>query len=125
MMRDEPGESVMTALAMASALIRTYDESALEAVRRHIARCLEDNLIDDLEFWLRVRNQVELLQWQAIRSAPGDVLVTGDRRPGQEIVLEAWLKDALSRMAGSAVDEPIPQELVGLIGLPIPGDDPQ
>ncbi|MBB2168181.1 hypothetical protein HLH36_07410 [Gluconacetobacter aggeris] len=124
MVQDEPGESVMTAQAMASAMVRVYGENALGAVRRHIARCLEDNLIDDLEFWLRVRNQVEHLQWKEIRGERSGKRPAGTRRSGEEIVLAAWLKDALSRMAGSVADEPIPEELLRLLDAPMPPDDP-
>ncbi|GBQ28523.1 hypothetical protein AA12717_2976 [Gluconacetobacter sacchari DSM 12717] len=75
-------------------------------------RCLDESLIDDLEFWLRVRNQVELLQRRQVRSGQA----SESARPGGQIVLEAWLKSALATMAGSVVDEPIPDELLRLIG---------
>lgn len=124
-MQDDPGEAVMTVLAMASAMVRTYREDTLGAARRHITRCLEENLIEDVEFWLRVRNQVELLQWEKTsggrdrKRAPA-----AHGRPGEEVVLEAWLKDVLSRMAASVLDEPIPEALLRLIGPPVPERDP-
>ncbi|WP_182957384.1 hypothetical protein [Gluconacetobacter tumulisoli] len=55
---DGPG---MTALAVASTMIWTCGMAALVTIRRHVARCLEDGLIDDAEFWLKVRNQAEIL----------------------------------------------------------------
>ncbi|MBB2168180.1 hypothetical protein HLH36_07405 [Gluconacetobacter aggeris] len=116
----------MMAPAMASAMVRTHGKDAIAVVRRHIARSLEDNLVDDVEFWLRVRDQIECLQWSATwagqdRRRPA----AGDGRPGEEVVLEAWLKETLCRMAGSAVDEPIPEALLRLVGLPIPEGDPE
>ncbi|CAP57825.1 unnamed protein product (plasmid) [Gluconacetobacter diazotrophicus PA1 5] len=51
----------VTALSVASTMTWTCGMTALVTIRRHVARCLEDGLIDEAEFWLKVRNQAETL----------------------------------------------------------------
>jgi hypothetical protein len=59
--RDESGESGMSAYDVAACLIRGFGADAYLAVRRHIARCIEQKLADEVEFWMRVRDHVESL----------------------------------------------------------------
>ncbi|ACI53044.1 conserved hypothetical protein [Gluconacetobacter diazotrophicus PA1 5] len=59
--KDEPDEAETTASSVATALIRIYGAVAIGTIRRHISRCVEDNLTDEAEFWLRVRNRATVL----------------------------------------------------------------
>jgi hypothetical protein len=47
--------------AMADSLLVIYGIKARGMTLRHVARCLELKLIDDVEFWLRVRNRIDWL----------------------------------------------------------------
>lgn len=60
------------AQAMADSLIVVYGIKARGMTLRHIARCLELKLIDDVEFWLRVRNRIDWLL-RTVRRA-GDIV---------------------------------------------------
>jgi len=59
--RDESRALGMSAYDVAACLIRGFGPDAYLAVRRHIARCIEQNLADEAEFWVRVRDHVESL----------------------------------------------------------------
>lgn len=54
------GEKV-SARATAHSLILVYGAGARGATMRHVARCLDENLPDEVLFWLKVRNQIDWL----------------------------------------------------------------
>ncbi len=47
--------------AMAHSLIVACGDGARTMTMRHIARCLDQGLPDDVLFWLKVRNQIDWL----------------------------------------------------------------
>lgn len=58
---DESRALGMSSYDVAACLIRGFGGDAYVAVRRHIVRCVEQNLPDEVEFWVRVRTHVEHL----------------------------------------------------------------
>lgn len=52
-------QDTVSVQATAHSLIAVYGVGARDMTVRHIVRCLEQNLIDEVMFWLKVRNQID------------------------------------------------------------------
>lgn len=51
----------VSARAMAHSLVIVYGAGARGMTIRHIVRCLDQDLSDEVMFWLKVRNQIDWL----------------------------------------------------------------
>ncbi|GBQ25445.1 hypothetical protein ACLRDC_02530 [Gluconacetobacter sacchari] len=58
---EEEEEKRVSARATAHSLVAVYGAGARDMTMRHIARSLDQNLIEDVLFWLKVRNQIDWL----------------------------------------------------------------
>lgn len=66
---EEHDEAGITASTVAASLIRVYGGEALGMIQRQIRRCMENELTDEAEFWLRVRNRTDTLLRTARRKS--------------------------------------------------------